>query len=162
MFELQPLAEAHRTGVIDIINYYIENTTAAFPETPVSYDIFNEFLAATQKYPAFAVVDEGGAVLGVGMLRPYIPMPTFDHCAEIAYFLSQDACGKGIGTELLERLLEAARAGGFTNILAKISSENPASVRFHQRHGFTECGVVKAACRKNGRLLDVVWMQRLI
>jgi len=160
--QFHPLSEQHRTAVIDIINHYITESFAAFPETPIPYEAFDVLLKATERHPAFVVETDEEKVVGVGMLREYIPMSTFAHTAEVAYFLHPDACGHGIGSRLLEHLLDAAKEKGFTNIVAKISSENEGSVRFHQHHGFTHCGTIKAACKKHGKPLDVIWMQRLL
>ena len=50
---------------------------------------------------------------------------------------------------------------GVDNFMAHISSLNEGSIRFHLRHGFTECGRFRRVGTKNGRDFDMVWMQRL-
>ena len=160
--QFHPLAESHRTAVIDIINHYAIHSFATFMENPIPYEGFNTLLDSAKTYPAFAVETAERGIIGMGMLRLYMPWPTFSHTAEISYFLHPDACGQGIGSALLEHLLSAAKGKGITNIVAKISSENEASVRFHQRHNFTHCGTIKAACIKKGKPLDIIWMQRLL
>ncbi|MEW6380946.1 MAG: N-acetyltransferase family protein [bacterium] len=72
------------------------------------------------------------------------------------------SCGKGIGTALLRRLLDEGKSQGIRTVLANISSLNEASIRFHQKHGFVECGRFKAVCRKNGQFFDTVWMQKML
>jgi len=42
---------------------------------------------------------------------------------------------------------------------AHISSLNEGSIRFHLRHGFTECGRFRRVGRKRGQDFDMVWMQ---
>ncbi|MDX2435876.1 MAG: GNAT family N-acetyltransferase [Acidobacteriota bacterium] len=50
---------------------------------------------------------------------------------------------------------------GITNFLAHISSGNEGSIRFHARHGFTECGRFLKVGEKAGRTFDMVWTQRI-
>jgi phosphinothricin acetyltransferase len=68
----------------------------------------------------------------------------------------------GIGSKILERLLSEAGQKGITNVLASISGPNEASIAFHARHGFIECGRFRSALRKKGTEVDVVWMQRML
>jgi L-amino acid N-acyltransferase YncA len=67
-------------------------------------------------------------------------MPVFSRTAEIAYFISPQHVGKGMGKAMQERLLHESREKGIASILAGISSLNSASVAFHKRCGFQECG----------------------
>jgi phosphinothricin acetyltransferase len=80
--------------------------------------------------------------------------------ASITYFIHPEFTGMGIGTAFLEHLLEAGSALGITNFLAHISSLNTGSIRFHQRHGFTECGRFIDVGRKLDQSFDMVWLQR--
>ena len=63
---------------------------------------------------------------------------------------------------LLEYLEKAWKGRGIKNILANISSLNPRSVDCHEKNGFIECGCFKNVGRKNGRLFDILWMQKMI
>ncbi len=47
--------------------------------------------------------------------------------------------GKGIGDELLDALLEQARADGFTQVSLSVEPDNPA-LRLYERHGFEKVG----------------------
>jgi len=159
---LTPITPDDRDAVMDIFNYYVENSFAAYPENKLPHEFFGTLLKMCEGYPSVAVRDENGAVIGFGMLRPYSPMPAFAQTAEITYFLRQDSTGKGIGKAILERLIEEGRKKGVTNILAGISSLNEGSIRFHLKNGFVECGRFKSIGRKKGRDFDVVYCQRMI
>lgn len=158
----EKLDETHRVPVIDIFNYYIENSYAAYLEQKVSYDFFNMILGITRGYPAVAVKSEGGEVIGYGFLRAYNPMPVFRHTAEITCFLTRDATGKGIGGETHRHLEREAAGMNISMIMASISSKNDGSVRFHARNGFTECGRFLNVGKKFNTDFDVIWMQKRI
>lgn len=157
---LVPFEEKHRKPVIDLFNHYIMEGFAAYPETPLPYEAFDLFRKMTAGYPAYAAETEEGAVAGFGFLHAHNPMSTFRHVAELSYFISPESCRKGIGSKILDRLLADARSRGITNVLASISAANEASLAFHARHGFTECGRFKGVLKKKGTEMDVVWMQK--
>ena len=54
----EKMGEGDREAVIDLFNYYIENSFAAYPDKKVSYGLFDQFLTLTEGYPAFTVRDE--------------------------------------------------------------------------------------------------------
>lgn len=162
-FQYEPLSQSHAKDVIDIFNYYIENTFAAFPEEKLPYEAFGMFLKMTAGYPAFAIKDpENKTIIGFCFLRPFSPFPSFKETAEIAYFLSPDHAGKGLGQKMLSILEEGARKMDIRNILASINSLNEQSLTFHRRNGFIECGRLKNAGKKHSQPFDLVWMQKEI
>ncbi len=159
--EFRPAADYHAKAVIDIFNHYIENGFAAYPERTLPYDAFTMVQHLTAGYP-FYVVEVAGKVVGFGFLHSFNSMDTFKRSAEVVYFIMPEHTGKGIGTELLKRLVADAKTDGIDTLLASISSYNEGSIRFHARHGFTECGRFRRVGMKRGRDFDVVWMQRFL
>ena len=75
----EKMGEGDREAVIDLFNYYIENSFAAYPDKKVPYGLFDQFLALTEGYPAFTVRDEESAdrIVGFAFLRPYHPLRDF-------------------------------------------------------------------------------------
>jgi len=157
---LEKLNADHRSPVIDIFNYYIENGFAAYPETKVPYEFFDMFLGLVQKYPAAAVKDETGRVVAFALLRPYHPMAAFQRTSEITYFVAPDRIGRGLGGILLSHLETEAKKMGIDSILADISSRNERSISFHLKNGFKECGRFEKVGKKFGQDFDQVWMQK--
>jgi phosphinothricin acetyltransferase len=161
--QYEPLSQSHAKEVIDIFNYYVENTFAAFPEEKLPYEAFGMFLKVTAGYPAYAIKDqENKKAIGFCFLRPFSPFPVFKETTEIAYFLSPDHVGKGLGKKMLSILETEARKMGIQNILASINSLNDQSMTFHSHNGFIECGRLKNAGKKHGKPFDLVWMQKEI
>jgi phosphinothricin acetyltransferase len=112
----------------------------------------------TRGYPAIVAKAAAGKVAGFAFLRPYHFAETFKRTAEITYFLLPEHTRLGLGTAFLEELVKAARAMGIDSILASVSSLNQASLNFHLRHGFKECGRFPRVGRKFGEDFDVVYM----
>ncbi len=161
-FTLLPLAGSDGAEVIDLFNYYVRSSFAAFPEKPVPPEFFDRLMQAAEGYPAVAARDRDGALAGFGMLRPFNPMPAFAHTAEVTYFVRPDVTGRGIGTAMLRHLTAEGKKRGISVILAHISSRNEGSIRFHEKQGFFEVGRFRGAGKKRGLPFDSVWMEKLL
>ncbi|MCK9631256.1 MAG: N-acetyltransferase family protein [Methanoregula sp.] len=159
---LSSISESDRKSVVDLFNYYIENSYAAYPEQKVPYEFFSLFLDASRNYPSVVARGSEGTVAGFGLLRPHNPMAAFRHTAEVTYFLRPEMTRKGLGTRMFEYLETAGRKQEITSLLASISSLNDGSIRFHTRQGFTECGRFLSVGMKKGVVFDMVWMQKFI
>lgn len=161
-YAIIPISAEDRESIIDIFNYYVENSFAAYPEKKLPYQAFEMFLQMSNGFPTGTIKDEHGKTVGFGMLRSHNPIPAFSQTAEATYFIHPDHIGKGLGRMLLDYLEKGAVEKGITNILAGISSLNPNSIRFHRKNGFTECGWFKKIGKKKGRKFDTVWMQKIL
>lgn len=161
-FHFEPILLEHREPVIDIFNYYVENSFAAYPESKMPYDFFDKLLKMSDGYPTIAVKNENGEILGFGMLRTHNPIPTFSQTAEITYFIKPEYTNRGIGSIMLTHLVDEAKRKGISSILASISSLNEGSINFHRKNGFVECGRFKKIVKKKEQVFDVVWMQKML
>jgi len=157
----EKLSMEHQKPIMEVFNYYIENSTAAFPTSVLPEEFYRKFMEMTKGYPAYAIVDPGThEVLGFCMLRAYNPFSSFNETAEISYFVSKDFVGRGIGEQCLEKLESEAKQMGIRHIIAEISSENQQSLGFHNKYGFRTCGSLKSIGKKFGRSFDIVYMQK--
>jgi phosphinothricin acetyltransferase len=161
-YEFEPLAGADRSAVVRVFNYFVERSFAAYPSEPVSEEFFDRILGMSMGYPAVVVKAANGETAGFGFLHPYHPAATFSRTAEVTYFLLPEHTGRGLGSRMLSIFVDAARAKGIDNLLASVSSLNEQSLRFHRKHGFECCGVLRSIGRKAGRDFDVVWLQKRI
>lgn len=159
----EDMTKEYSKEVMDIFNYYVTHSFAAYPESPLPYEFFNKFLELSDGYPAFVIKNtESGKVVGFCFLRAYNPFSSFRETAEITYFLEKNEVGKGIGKKALEKLEGEAKKIGIKTLLADISSENTWSIAFHKKNGFKKCGRFLKIGRKNGKNFDVVWMEKTL
>ena len=159
--DFEVIEEKYRKDVIDIFNYYIENSTAAFREKAVDYSFLSHLLddcIETFKY----VIILDSEVVGFCMLEYFIPIKGFSGTAEISYFIKEAFTGRGIGTLVLDRLERDAISCGVENLIANIISDNAQSIKFHEKHGFTKYGELEKAGKKFGRYINIVYMQKIL
>lgn len=67
--------------MLEIFNYYIDNSFAAYLEIPVGPEFFKTShdegeSNKSERYP-FYVMEEDNRVIGLVALRPYLPFPNF-------------------------------------------------------------------------------------
>ena len=71
-----------------------------------------------------------------------------------------DRRGEGIGTALVLALIERAATLGKHVMIAGVEAENAASIRLHERLGFTSAARLSEVAWKFDRWLDLIFMER--
>lgn len=152
-------AEAIRT----IYNLEVTTATSTFDLVPRSLADQRAWLAARSgAFAAIVAADENGAVLGFASLSPYKDRAAYSTTVEDSVYVDRRRGGEGIGTALLTRLLDVARASGFHAVIARIESSGAASLALHARCGFELVGIEREVGRKFNRWRDVAVMQCLL
>ncbi|MBD3217366.1 MAG: GNAT family N-acetyltransferase [candidate division Zixibacteria bacterium] len=123
-------------AVVNIFNYFVENSFAAYPQRKVGLEFFYRLRELAGNYPFYAAVDKGKGVIGFGLIRPFLNLDTFKRTAEITYFILPDFTDKGLGKRFPDRLTADARNIGVKVLIANISSLNQQSISFHEKYGF--------------------------
>lgn len=153
-------------GMLEVFNYYIENSFAAYIETSVGPEFFQVIQNEKEqdkndRFP-FYVIEESGKIIGLGALRPYFPFPNFRHTGVVSYFILPGHTRKGLGSRMLEKLEMEAREKRMKSFLVNVSSKNEASLNFHLKHGFIECGRFREVGTKFGKYFDIIWLQKFL
>jgi phosphinothricin acetyltransferase len=159
-YAIRPIEENDWEQITSIFNHFVINSHAAYPEEPVESSFFRSKYLQAPDYP-FVVASAEREVVGFAYLAPFQPVPTMRRSAMLTYFIRPDHTGKRLGERFLDLLVDEGKRLGVTNYLAHISSANDGSIRFHRKHGFTECGRFREVGVKGGRTFDMVWMQRI-
>jgi len=158
----EPLSEQYREDVIDILNYYISSTTAAFRDDVVGYSYFDNFLDKANVYSGYVMTNEEGTVMGFCTLEPFKNIKPFQKTAEVMYFIKREYVGKGIGKATLSQLEKDAEEHGINKLVVDITDDNEVSITFHKRNGFTEYGRLNDCWRKFEKDLGIIYMEKQI
>lgn len=146
-----------------IYNDAVLNTTAVFDYTAREPQAQRDWLQmkAGQNLPVL-VAEESGIVLGYASYGPFRPWPAYLYTVENAIYIAPQCRGKGIGAQLLSPLLQIAKDRGLRTMIAGITADNAASLRLHEKLGYTQAGVIREAGWKFERWLDLVFLQRML
>jgi L-amino acid N-acyltransferase YncA len=99
-------------------------------------------------------------VLGWAALSGVSSRCVYAGVAEVSIYVAERARGRGVGRQLMSRLIAASEGNGIWTLQAGIFPENAASIALHQRAGFRIVGQRERLGQMNGRWRDVVLMER--
>ena len=130
------------SAMLDIYNYEVKNGTATFDVEPRAGAAGEAWFAAhnTGNHPLL-VAEEDGKVLGYASLSPYRDFDAYLQTVELSVYVAPESRGRGIASALMEAVLRLAREDAGTHtVVSVIAGGNAASVRLHEKFGFTCSG----------------------
>jgi phosphinothricin acetyltransferase len=146
-------------AIWEIYNEAILTTIGTAEYVPVSLESrlkwFDDRVASD--YPI--LVYEAERVVGYAVLSAWVPREGYRFTAESAVYVAESARGGGVATQLMTALVAEARLRGYRSLVARVATENTASLRVHERVGFVEIGRLPAVVYKFDRWIDIVMMQ---
>ena len=146
--------------ILAIYAPYVLTSTATFEyDVPTLAEFMQRFREITSQFP-WLVWEEDGKILGyVYGSHPYT-RAAYAWCAEPSIYLTPEAQGKGIGTNLYRVMEQCLKLQGYQLLYALVTGENIGSLRFHERLGYFTRVQFPDCAWKFGRLLGVNWMEK--
>ena len=149
--------------IMAIYNHEVHHETSTFDLVPRTVEDQRAWLAARSgAFSVVVAVHPTGDVVGFGSLSPYKERAAYRTTVEDSVYVERYHGGAGIGTAILDHLVELARASGFHAVMARIEASSTASRALHERCGFVLVGIEREVGRKFNRWLDVAVMQHLL
>ncbi|GAL64048.1 GNAT family N-acetyltransferase [Algibacter lectus] len=146
---------ADTSTLLEIYNYYVIHTTVTFDESALSLSAFTEKLELILKdYPCI-VFEDNNEILGFAYGSKFRPKPAYNYTVESTVYVKNGAHGKQIGSKLYTELLEQLKQRNFKSVLGVLTIPNPASVKLHEKFGFTQVAHLKEVGFKFDTWLDV-------
>jgi phosphinothricin acetyltransferase len=154
----------HSGAILEILNDAIVSSTALYDYQPRTLGNMSAWFEAKQAgaFPVWGAVDDAGQLLGFATYGTFRAWPAYKYSVEHSVYVAREARGRGVGTELMRRLIESAVEQQKHVLIGGIDALNVASVAFHERLGFVHAGTVKQAGFKFGRWLDLAFYQLIL
>jgi L-amino acid N-acyltransferase len=148
-------------GIVGIYNEVIANSTAIYSYVPVTLGDREQWWQArtAQGYPVLVAADPSG-VRGFASFGDFRAWPGYRFTVEHSVHVRADCRGQGVGSQLVQALLPRAAACDKHIMIGGVDAANSASIRFHERLGFTQVGRLREVGYKFDRWLDLVFVQR--
>jgi len=147
-------------AMLEIYAPYVLNTTNSFEYTVPTEGAFQErFLSYTELFP-WLVWEENGAVLGYAYGSLPFSRAGYRWCCEVSIYIAPKAQGKGIGRRLYSALEALLWKLGYRVIYAIVTSENKASLAFHEKVGYRFCAELPGCGYKFGKNLSITWLEK--
>jgi len=158
---IRPVNNGDAPAIAAIFNHYVRRSFAAFPDRELGTPVIRELLEQAKPFGCYGVEAKRGLV-GFGLVRPFYPFPNLMAAGEVSYFICPGFTGHGAGTRLLGALEERAGELGMKSLIARVSSRNRRSIRFHRKNEFIPCGRIRGVGTKFGKSFDVVILQKCL
>lgn len=150
-------------AVLDIYNHVISTSTAVYADEPVNLTERIRWYEAREEqgYPILIAEDTGG-IAGFASFGDWRTWPGYRFTVEHSVHVRADCRGRGFGRLLLLELIQTAAEMGKHVMIGGVDATNEASIRFHERLGFTRVAHFKEVGFKFGRWLDLIFVQRVL
>ncbi|HEN4133698.1 TPA: N-acetyltransferase [Staphylococcus aureus] len=147
-------------AILAIYNDAIINTTAVYTYKPQTIDERIAWFETKQRnHEPIFVFEENGSVLGFATFGSFRPWSAYQYTIEHSIYVDASARGKGIASQLLQRLIVEAKAKGYRTLVAGIDASNEASIKLHQKFNFKHAGTLTNVGYKFDYWLDLAFYE---
>lgn len=162
--EIRPATAADLPSITEIYDHAVRHGTATFELIPPDLpEMTRRFAALADGGFPYLVASLDGHVVGYAYAGAYRPRPAYRFTVENSVYLQPSIYRRGIGLQLLQRLIAECEPRGYRQMIAVIGdSANAGSIGVHTRCGFRMIGTHPNVGFKFGRWLDTVMMQRAL
>jgi phosphinothricin acetyltransferase len=161
---IRPLTPGDHARAAEIYNHYVRTSTATFAIDPVTPGEWAaEALAGEPgRHGGWAIEDAHGAFAGYLLVVPYKARAAYRDTVEVTVYLAPEHTGRGLGRAALDHVDAHARAVRLHVLVAGVCTENVTSLALFERHGYRRCAHFHEVGTKFGRLLDVVYLEKVV
>src|ERR1700687_470359 len=162
--EIRPAIAADLPAITEIYEHAVLYGTATFELiSPDLAEMTRRFGVLMEGgFPYLVAALEGG-VVGYAYAGAYRPRPAYRFTVENSVYLRPAIHRRGIGLQLMQRLITESEARGYRQMVAVIGdSAHAGAIGVHARTGFQMVGTHPNVGFKFGRWLDTVMMQRAL
>lgn len=142
-----------------IYNEGIADRVATFETGPRTAEDISGWLAGPTPV---VVVEQAGRIVAFARLSVYRERACYSGIREFSVYVARSARGKGYGHAVMHRLIEEARRCGVHKIVARIFSDNHASLALCRRLGFRVVGIYEKHGQLDGQWRDCVIVELLL
>jgi L-amino acid N-acyltransferase YncA len=162
--EIRPTGAADLPAITQIYEHAVLHGTATFELTaPDLAEMTRRLGAMVEGGFPHLIASLEGQVVGYAYAGPYRPRPAYRFTVENSIYLQPAIHRRGIGLELLRRLIAECESRGYRQMIAVIGdAANAGSIGLHAKCGFQMIGTHPNVGFKFGRWLDTVLMQRAL
>ena len=159
---IRPAVVTDVEAIRGIYNEGIEDRCATLESEPHdAAQIATWWASHDDRYVVTVCEDNGAAIVAWASLNRFSHRCAHNAIADVSIYVARSRRGIGIGKVLLADILERARRS-FRKVALHALNDNVAGKRLYSSLGFREVGVFRQHGELDGRLVDVVAMEKLL
>lgn len=135
-YQIRDLRQQDWPTVSEIYQAGMDTNIATFQTECPSYTDFNQSHLPFCRF----VILNGDHIIGWAALTPVSSRCVYRGVAEVSIYIDSLYKGKGIGTQLLNHLIEEAEKHDIWTLQSSILEDNVASIHLHKKCGFRLVG----------------------
>ena len=101
-------------------------------------------------------------IVGWGSLNVFNAREAYRFVADFSVYVERGWRGKGVGSVLLERLIELGRQHGYHKMVLSAFPSNTGGVALYEKFGFRTVGIYREQGLLDGQWVDTVVMEKLL
>ena len=160
--EVRPATPGDAGTICLIYNQGIEDRVATLDTDLRTPDERRQWLAGRGPRHPVIVAEARGDVVGWGSLNAFSPRKAYDSVADFSIYIERGWRGKGVGSRLLERLIELARELGYHKLVLSAFPWNTGGMALYEKLGFRTVGIYKEQGKLDGKWADTIIMEKLL
>ena len=149
--------------VVHVFNSVIAEGKYTIFDTPFSEEAERNFISSLGNRSALFVAEIGNEIAGlqsIGLFSDFAA--SVRHVATMGTWLHADFRGRHIGRTLAEKSLAFALDNGYSKVVIQVLADNERALRFYRGLGFRDIGVARQHVRLAGKLLDEIYLEKLL
>lgn len=153
---IRPMTARDSTRVLEIYKMGMDTRNATFEtDVPTWLDWDSKHLQHSR-----FVFTENEKVLGWAALSAVSARPAYKGVAEISIYIDADFRARGIGSQLMEKVIQSSEENGIWTLNSSVFPENIATLKLHERFGFRIIGFKEQVAKLDGKWRNTVLMER--
>ncbi|AIQ32488.1 GCN5 family acetyltransferase [Paenibacillus sp. FSL P4-0081] len=161
-FMIRPATFQDLTHILHIYNQGIEDRIATLESSAKDLNAMSDWFQEHQGRFIILVAEAEDSVLGWASLNRYSHRCAYDGVADLSIYIERASRGRGIGNLLLHALEDKAVAADFYKIVLFTFPFNPMAQGLYRKSGYREVGVFEKQGKLDGRMIDVMIMEKLL
>jgi phosphinothricin acetyltransferase len=159
---IRPADASDLEALARIYDHYVVHTAATFDLAPVGIEGRRAWLNgfADEGRHRLLVADAAEGIVGYACSQQLRRKGAYATSVETSIYLEPGVQGRGLGRGLYEALFSALASEDLHRAYAAIALPNAASIRLHERVGFSHVGTFSEVGHKLGRYWDVAWYEK--
>lgn len=160
---IKPCSKSDASQISAIYNHYVKETIITFEEELVSLEeMASRINGVVSSLLPWLVWEIDGQIVGYAYATPWKARSAYRFSVESTVYLDAKYIGTGIGTKLYQALISDLRDAGVHCVIGGIALPNAASVKLHERLGFSKIGHFKEVGLKFDRWIDVGYWELIL
>jgi L-amino acid N-acyltransferase YncA len=142
--------------VLEIYAMGLETRNATFETIVPSWD---EWDSKHLRHSRF-VYEEQDRVLGWIALSAVSTRKVYEGVSEISIYIDTSVMGKGIGSQLMDKVISSSENHGIWTLYSSIFLENVVTLKLHEKFGFRIIGTRERIAQLDNKWRDTILLER--